>query len=54
MRNLQATEAKARIAAFLARVKASKAASPLPFPALDPEIPTTIRYQRRAPQEQRV
>jgi len=44
---------KARIAAFLARIKASKAASPLPYPALDPNMPTTIRYQRIGGPEQR-
>jgi hypothetical protein len=52
MRNLQATEAKARIAAFLARVKASKAAA-RHYKDMDQSVVTTIRYQRKASREQR-
>lgn len=53
MRTLQANEAKARITAFLAKVKAHKETQARPYPDLDMTIPTTIRYQRAAPQEQR-
>jgi len=45
---------KARIATFLARIKASKAAKAQRCMAMDQAVPTTIRYQRRAGQEQRV
>ena len=46
---------KARIAAFLAKVKAHKAARPSAPRDLEQIFPTTIRYQRMgAGQEQRV
>ena len=52
MRTLQATEAKARITAFLAKVKASKEEA-RHYKDMDQSISTTIRYQRMAGQEQR-
>lgn len=54
MRTLQANEAKARFTAFLAKVKASKEASETRrYEDMPHTMPTTIRYQRMASQEQR-
>jgi hypothetical protein len=54
MRTLQAVEAKARFTVFLAKVKASKAASEARhYEDMPHTRPTTIRYQRMASQEQR-
>lgn len=52
MRTLQANEAKARITAFLAKVKASKEET-RHYKDMEQPVPTTIRYQRMASQEQR-
>ena len=52
MRTLQATEAKARITAFLAKIRASKETA-RHYKDMEQTMPTTIRYQRMASQEQR-
>ena len=53
MRTLQANEAKARFTAFLAKIKASKEASEARrYEDMADTMPTTIRYQRMAGQEQ--
>ena len=49
MRTLQAVEAKARISAFLTKVKASKEASEARHTQdMAHTVPTTIRHQRMA------
>lgn len=48
----QVTMTKARIASFLAKLKASKEAA-RHCKAMEQAMPTTIRYQRMARQEQR-
>jgi hypothetical protein len=54
MRTLQANEAKARITAFLAKVNAGREASEARhYEDMPHTVPTTIRYQRMAGQEQR-
>ena len=52
MRPLQATETKARITAFLAKIKASKEEA-RHYKDMEQPVPTTIRYQRMAGQGQR-
>ncbi|MEW5769069.1 MAG: hypothetical protein AB1831_01770 [Pseudomonadota bacterium] len=54
MRTLQAHEAKARFATYLAKLKASKVAEAAYDKDMEQVVATSIRYRRAAGQEQRV